>query len=765
MPAKRKQPATAARGATAASEQRDAAQAEPSSLIGRRVDVPNGFWADEFDDGACTVGTVVKAGRQSGATIYKVAFGTQDGWSTPPAWIRLDVLVGLEPVTETCDARCCLHEAERPAKAARARAHEGASSKGKERAAPKAAGRDEEDLSELLEWTEGFDKPVRVPMHANARGGLKARLPAEPRAIDFHNLTCPEEVYQKVLEELLRQAEARGVDWVATGGEPDVLELKVFLAVTMYMNLKPLAVLYDYWESTIWGDAFVQMHFTRRRFEAILSNLHFEDPNERPEPVADGSDKLDPADRNWKLAAVQKMFTNAWCRAGAYTQYLAVDESMIKYRGGKDQRKQRLPSKPIKNGLKAFVLAGAHSPPDSVHEHLSLLTPSHCHPLLSGALGPLRGYVYNLSIYGGAGDGADDEAGAKASYVTRLLDPELDGKGYVVVTDNFYTSERLATELNLRGIGFVGTCNANMSTFAGFSRPEIGEVQSGPNAGAKRYGRAVEPQKYRTAYKPMPTLHEDRPSSPPLTPQACVTTLSDRLYYATWSDSSKINPVNLLANFCEAEHATCTRRPKVATDDNPRCAKEERECPWLATVYGAYYGGVDTADMDIALSRFDHKSSVEDGCRSYLRVWWALHGWGITNGWRLRRVWEAEDAESNDWYHYPSGRVFYTRLRAHMKELVTETIAEAVAKGWQPTRQRPGPKYVPGSTQLDPVVCEHDPDYAGKPQRCRCCGQETHWFCPGCRKLDGGQGGAGYYCLGKHRNCFAQNHRKRRRTV
>ena len=51
----------------------------------------------------------------------------------------------------------------------------------------------------------------------------------------------------------------------------------------------------------------------------------------------EGGEKLAPGDRNWKLAAVQKLFTNAWCHAGLYTQYLAVDESMIKYRGGKDQ--------------------------------------------------------------------------------------------------------------------------------------------------------------------------------------------------------------------------------------------------------------------------------------------------------------------------------------------------------------------------------------------------------------------------------------------
>ena len=49
---------------------------------------------------------------------------------------------------------------------------------------------------------------------------------------------------------------------------------------------------------------------------------------------------------------------------------------------------------------------------------------------------------------------------------------------------------------------------------------------------------------------------------------------------------------------------------------------------------------IDTSDMDVNLSRFDHKSCVPERCRSYHRVWWALHGWGITNGWRLRCVHE-----------------------------------------------------------------------------------------------------------------------------
>ena len=101
-----------------------------------------------------------------------------------------------------------------------------------------------------------------------------------------------------------------------------------------------------------------------------------------------------------------------------------------------------------------------------------------------------------------------------------------------------------------------------------------------------------------------------------------------------------------------------------------------------------------------------------------------------------------------------------------MKELVDQIIAEAEEEGFVSTRKRSGPTYVPGSTRLDPVVCEHMPEFAETRQRCQQagCDQLSFSFCPGCRKSAGGAGGAGFYCLGKHRNCFAAHHRKLRRT-
>ena len=45
------------------------------------------------------------------------------------------------------------------------------------------------------------------------------------------------------------------------------------------------------------------------------------------------------------------------------------------------------------------------------------------------------------------------------------------------------------------------------------------------------------------------------------------------------------------------------RQPKAPSEENPECVKEERACPWIATIYNAYYGGVDTGDMDVKKPR------------------------------------------------------------------------------------------------------------------------------------------------------------------
>lgn len=99
-----------------------------------------------------------------------------------------------------------------------------------------------------------------------------------------------------------------------------------------------------------------------------------------------------------------------------------------------------------------------------------------------------------------------------------------------------------------------------------------------------------------------------------------------------------------------------------------------------------------------------------------------------------------------------------------MKELVNEIIADAGAKGYVSTRCKSGPKHIPGSTLLEPLVLDHDPDYVHTRQKCRSCQRLTAWCCPGCAELDDCGPGSGFYCREPDRNCMKANHRKRCRT-
>ena len=63
---KRKQAASPAQQVT---ELAAAAEARPTDLVGRRIDVPNGLW-DGCDDGGFVTGTIIKAGRTAGVIDF-----------------------------------------------------------------------------------------------------------------------------------------------------------------------------------------------------------------------------------------------------------------------------------------------------------------------------------------------------------------------------------------------------------------------------------------------------------------------------------------------------------------------------------------------------------------------------------------------------------------------------------------------------------------------------------------------------------------------
>ena len=72
------------------------------------------------------------------------------------------------------------------------------------------------------------------------------------------------------------------------------------------------------------------------------------------------------------------------------------------------------------------------------------------------------GYVQRLRLYFGAEtDLLSDSSLLHTTRVVLTLTQPLEGLGYHVITDRFYTSPELAMELDRRGLAFTGTAQVN----------------------------------------------------------------------------------------------------------------------------------------------------------------------------------------------------------------------------------------------------------------------------------------------------------------
>ena len=158
-----------------------------------------------------------------------------------------------------------------------------------------------------------------------------------------------------------------------------------------------------------------------RRFELLLRFLHLNDSERQPKRGEPGYDRL------YKIRPFLERIVRAFKSNYTPTQYLSVDESMIAYKG-RLSFLQYLPKKPHKWGLKAWVLADA-----------------------------ANGYTWGWKLYTGKEDG-ERTIGLAHQVVLQLVeDHRLLHKGYVVVTDSYYSSPALFKELITRGFGACGT--------------------------------------------------------------------------------------------------------------------------------------------------------------------------------------------------------------------------------------------------------------------------------------------------------------------
>ena len=174
------------------------------------------------------------------------------------------------------------------------------------------------------------------------------------------------------------------------------------------------------------------------------------------------------------------LLLKAWRDAADYTSTLSMDEKGYKTKSRRVPGKQRNVAKPARYFMKGFAIAASDS--------------------------PIRGYVYNIKMYGGKGDGGDCADGAKVSYITRCITQDMQHNNLTLVYDNYYGGETPLLKLLEMGIESVCTVNKNAVSHV-FEKRDTSEVyKSGKKEGEAKLSAALQPGEYRTAvWRPCPT--------------------------------------------------------------------------------------------------------------------------------------------------------------------------------------------------------------------------------------------------------------------
>jgi len=198
----------------------------------------------------------------------------------------------------------------------------------------------------------------------------------------------------------------------------DVLNLKdfyKFLSIIVFTGLVTVHNRADYWRK-MWpyNFPFPTNRMSRQRFEAIMWSLHLSDLEEDD---INRQKKNTPAyDKLFKLKPLYTDIVSA-CQANFQPrQHLSFDERMVATKA-QISFKQYIKDKPTKWGFKLFVLADSS-----------------------------LGYTWNFTIYEGKSQ-SNTGHGLSYSAVMGLLPVRLLGSGYLLYTDNFYTSPLLFNDL------------------------------------------------------------------------------------------------------------------------------------------------------------------------------------------------------------------------------------------------------------------------------------------------------------------------------
>ena len=204
-------------------------------------------------------------------------------------------------------------------------------------------------------------------------------------------------------------------------------ELRAYMGFCILMGINRLPCIEDYWRrDPALHYAPIADRITRDRFRDISRYLHFVNNNTLVPQGSPGHDRLG------KVRPVMDHLSAKFAELYNPHRETAVDEAMIKFQG-RSSLKQYMPMKPIKRGIKVWVMADSHT-----------------------------GYFSKFQVYTGKGDSPEKGLGPR---VVKSLTEPLKHKFHHVYFDNFFTSEQLLVDLEKDGIYACGTARKDRRGF------------------------------------------------------------------------------------------------------------------------------------------------------------------------------------------------------------------------------------------------------------------------------------------------------------
>ncbi len=250
--------------------------------------------------------------------------------------------------------------------------------------------------------------------------------------------TSPLEVYHLFFTDNLREEIVEQTNRYAEQGMEDeqyqrwkkvtVEELEAFLGFYILMAINQLPSIEDYWRrdpTTHYSPIADRM--SRDRFREISRYLHFSDNTTLVPRGAPGHNRLG------KVRPVLDYLCQQFAEQYQPNRDVAVDEAMIKFQG-RSSLKQYMPLKPVKRGIKVWVLG------DSAN-----------------------GYFSRFEVYTGK-EGNTVQTGLGAR-VVKTLTQEIKHKNHHVYFDNFFTTYQLLEDLLAVVIYACGTARSDRRGF------------------------------------------------------------------------------------------------------------------------------------------------------------------------------------------------------------------------------------------------------------------------------------------------------------